>query len=69
MTGFEAERRRLRWGRCVLMQAKATRFGASTHSIGSFGRILRQQSGIGVAKDAQKSHPGFSTTGNPGNVD
>jgi hypothetical protein len=51
------------------MQAKATRFGASTHSIGSFGRILRQQSGIGVAKDAQKSHPGFSTTGNPGNVD
>lgn len=55
-------------GRRVLMQAKAARFGASTQSIGSFGPILRQQSGIDVAKDARKSHPGFSTTGNPGNV-
>ena len=55
-------------GRCVLMQAKAARFGASTQSIGSFGRILRQQSGIDVAKGARKGHPGFSTTGHPGNV-
>jgi len=55
-------------GRCVLMQAKAACLGASTQSIGSFGRILRQQSGIDVAKDARKGHPGFSTTGHPGNV-
>ena len=50
------------------MQAKAARFSASTQSIGSFDCILRQKSGTGVAKDAQNSHPGFSTTGNPGNV-
>jgi len=49
------------------MQAKAARFSASTQSIGSFDCILRQKSGISVAKDTQNSHPGFSTTGNPGN--
>jgi len=50
------------------MQAKAARSSASTQSIGSFDRILRQQSETGIAKDAQKDDPGFSTTGNPGNV-
>jgi hypothetical protein len=51
-----------------LIQAKTARFRASPQSIGSFDRILRPQSGIGVAEGAKESDPGFSITGHPGNV-
>ena len=47
---------------------KAAPFSALRGSIGSFDRILLQQSKIGVVKIAHKSDPGFLTTGNPGNI-
>jgi hypothetical protein len=55
-------------GKVRLDTGKSSALQCSTGSIGSFDRILRQQSEIGIAKDAQESDPGLSTTGNPGNV-
>ena len=47
---------------------RATRFSASTRSIGVLTACRARGTRFGVAQDARRDDPGLTTTRNPGNV-